>query len=106
MGTILSLSSPRLSYASRRRSQRSVDDLSLDQFVVDARHRHGSTVSIAAGSHHGATGSGQGRGARGGGGGGGRRQSVGETPPQSGHHHHRQRWHDPKHAPPPRAPRP
>jgi len=85
MGTILSFTSPRLSYSSRKRSDRSVDDLSFDQFTYDLRYRHGSTVSVS--SHHGATGTGnsqyRGRGSH--------HQSVGETP-QSGH---RQRWNDP-----------
>ena len=84
MGTILSFSSPRLSYSSRKRSERSVDDLSLDHFTSDLRYRHGSTVSI--GSHHAATtgaANGQHR-ARGG---------YHQETPQSGHH--RQRWHDP-----------
>ena len=83
MGTILSFASPRLSYSSRKRSDRSVDDLSFDHLSYDLRFRHGSTASI--GSHHGATGTGSSRMR------GSHHQSIGETP-QSGR---RQRWHDP-----------
>jgi len=85
MGTILSFASPRLSYASRKRSERSVDSLTLDRLSHDLRYRHGSTVSI--GSHHGSTGNGsiQYR-VR-----GGHHQQTGETPQSGG----RQRWHEP-----------
>lgn len=86
MGTILSFTSPRLTYPSRKRSERSVDDLTLDQLTYDLRYRHGSTVSI--GSHHGTTGTGNSQyRVR------GHHQSVGETPQSS----HRQRRYDPAH---------